>query len=130
MVLTRDVSRLHQVHNSRHLRSGRLVDVVQTTKVGALALSTKSKLVRGRPREWGQSKIGDLIDRHEADDDHGPDSVMGHEPGHTCAATEARRTLKCLRREKRPQRKHVKVTLQVAWRIWVRPIHKWHLSLR
>ena len=86
MVLTRHVSRLHQVHNSRHLRSGRLVDVVHTTKMGALALSTKSKPVQYKSREWVQSEIGDLIDRHEADADHGPDSVMGREPGHMCAA--------------------------------------------
>lgn len=54
--------------------------------MAALALSTKSKPVRYRSREWGRSETGDLIEKHEADPDHGPDSMLGHEPGHICAA--------------------------------------------
>ena len=45
MVLTRQVSRLHRVQNSRHLRSARLVSVVHRRKVAAIALSGQGKHV-------------------------------------------------------------------------------------
>jgi hypothetical protein len=87
MVLTRHFSRLRRVHNSRHLRSGRLVDVFHTPRVVALALSSKSKPVRYRSQEWILTKSGDVIEKHEADPEHGPDSELCHEPCHICAAT-------------------------------------------